>query len=157
MNIPKREDELKEHLFDAAKVLPSSYFLLPIQDVRKSGTPDFTLNGEQYASWWEVKHATPHFRSPGIQEVICKRLSRTSFCRYIIYVEAKIKWSEHVLPNLSKTHDGIERFTVIIHPDFVFGRKGKLDWAMALSDADAVIDGFDHEKVVEHMRSVHTL
>ncbi len=147
MRIKKREDELKAQLFDEARKLPTSYFLLPIQDVRKSGTPDFTFNGANRTSWWEVKHATPNFESPGIQEVTCHRLARTSFCRYIIYVDTAVKWATGIKR---------EKFAVILHPKFVFQQKGKLDWNAALFIADAVFNRFDHEGIVQHMLKAHT-
>ncbi len=147
MSVRKREDELKAALFVELRKLPKTFELLPIQDVRKSGTPDFTLNGIDKTTWWEVKHATPNFSSPGIQEIMCSRLARTSFCRYIIYVDGRVWW-----PTKIHEHD---QFTVIVPPSHVFGHKGKLDWQDMLYRADHFVRGFNHEKIAALIAGVH--
>lgn len=158
MNIAKREDELKERLFAVARKLPSTYFLLPIQDVRKSGTPDFSLHGYQKSSWWEVKHATPVrnrepqvgiavFDSPGIQEIICQRLARTSYCRYIVYIDMWMSYPDAPMKRV--------QLTTIIKPIFVANHDGKLDWASVLDVADVVFEGHNHDAVVKHMAEQH--
>lgn len=149
MRIEKREDELKAGLFREVRLIPKvdfDQYLLPIQDVRKCGTPDFTLNGEKRTSWWEVKHATPNFDSQVIQEVTCQRLARTSVCWYIIYAENFVKWPTGIK---------LEQFTVILDPFLVARQKGKLDWNQTIMVAESVIKGHDHVHVASEMIRLH--
>jgi hypothetical protein len=150
VRIAKRETPLKQDLFDVLEVPRATYvpLIVPIQDVRKGGTPDFTFNVCNKTSWWEVKHATPHFDSPRLQEITCERLAKTSFCRYIIYVDA-------MMPYLVGPHKQ-EQFVVILDPKHVARKHGKLDRLVMCSEADVVIGNFDHEKVADAIWSVHT-
>lgn len=137
MSIPKRESELQAAcLFEMRRQVSKRYEVVTIQDVRKSGWPDVALNGFGKTTWWEFKHATPSFSSPGIQEHICRRLAKTSYCRYIVYYETRS-----------------DVCTYIVHPDHVAGHDGKL-LAMV---PEVVFDGHDHFSVVQFMRNIHEL
>jgi len=66
-----------------------------------AGAPDRAIVGDGHTSWLEFKHATPSFRSPGIQERLCQRLATTGRCWYVI-------WAESAL--------GADRRTLIVSP-----------------------------------------
>lgn len=99
-----------------------------------NGAPDRSIVGAGRQSNWEAKHATPAFRSPGDQELMCCRLAAASHCRYII-------WHEH---------RGIQK-TMIVHPLKVMHRNG---WNL---EAEAWCTGFDMKWLVSEIRKVHGL
>lgn len=52
----------------------------------KGGYPDFSNIWRDWTSWWEVKfYNNAPFESPENQHIMCRRLDRASFCRYIIF------------------------------------------------------------------------
>ena len=101
----KREGELKA-LFAAELKRQAPDFL--ILRYATNGAPDRSVVGNGRQSNWEFKHATPDFRSPGDQELMCARLTKAGHCQYVI-------WMEEI---------GVEE-TLIVHPRDVLGRNGK--------------------------------
>jgi len=135
MQIEKRETELKLEQLDVLdKLYGDLFFAQQHQDVRKSGQPDVSLSGLHSTTWWEYKHATPRFSSPGIQENTCARLAARSFCRYIIYFETPCIFS-----------------TWIVHPLEVKDKRG----IMNLIHPEWIFPGFAHDKVAEYMKRTH--
>lgn len=128
----KRENELKAKLVERTRIRLPGFVLQLHQQVRGSGTPDLSLDGLARGSWWEVKHATPDFLSPGIQEVTCCRLAAANFCRYIIYFD-----------------DGHKKQTRIVHPVAVRDRVG---WDYPI---ETFCVGIDHEFVIDYMEKRH--
>ena len=73
-----------------------------------NGAPDREIVGNGITTRWEFKHATPDFRSPGDQEILCVRLAEQGHCRYVIWFDNR----------------GLQ-LTMIVHPRDVLGRKGR--------------------------------
>lgn len=69
-----------------------------------AGAPDRAIVGNSTTSWWEFKHATPDFRSPGLQELMCLRIAQHAPCFYVI-------WRERA--------DGMGKETCIVLPERV--------------------------------------
>lgn len=135
-DIHKRENELKaQSVAEVERQFGTLFFALPLQDVRKSGHPDVTFSAFDKTTWWEYKHATPRFRSPGIQEHICQRLAHTSYCRYVIYFEDKHSMTR----------------TAIYHPEDVAGCKGDLSCA----DPEIEWRGIAHAHVANFIYLAH--
>lgn len=136
--IPKRETPLKIALLRVIQQQAGQDFLpLLHQQVRGHGMPDMTLTGHKRTSWWEIKHATPDFVSPGIQEHTCALLAQNGFCRYIIYFETL---------TLQETW--------IVHPRYILGRHGK---TAGLPTLEYVFNGHDHKGVLKYMLGVHPI
>jgi hypothetical protein len=145
MKIKKRENELKLELHHVIEQRYPMLQSLLHQQVRGSGHPDMSLSGNKRTVWYEIKHATPHFESPGIQEWMCQRLEKTSRCRYIIYIDAPFEWPSGVL---------LSRRVVVVKPQYVVNRKGKLDFTGVCSVSDFVTTTHDHEGVAAHLFEV---
>ena len=132
----KREGELKS-LFgkELKRQLPGFLTLAYLTN----GAPDRSIVGAAKQSNWEMKHATPDFKSPGDQELMCCRLAVAAHCRYVI-------WEEK---------NGILR-TLIVHPQHVI-RKGAP--SIAHSSVGLIAEvwciGFDMNWLVKHVRKVH--
>lgn len=132
-HIEKEEDHHKAKLCTQIRGMMPGFVLQLHQQVRGSGTPDLSLDGLARSSWWELKHATPDFKSPGIQEVTCCRLAAASFCRYIIFFD-----------------NGHRKETQIVRPVDVRDRSDfnsirvEFGWA-----------GFNYAAVADFMRKVH--
>lgn len=129
----KRENELKARQCEVIRERMPGFVLQLHQQVRGSGTPDLSLDGLARTSWWEFKHATPDFKSPGIQEVTCCRLAAASFCRYVIFYD-----------------DGRRKETQIVKPTDV---RDRLDFRSIKVEFGWV--GFKFEEVADFMRQVH--
>lgn len=135
--IEKREAELQASSLDALKELcGESFFAMTLQHVRKSGHPDAAISALQSTSWWEFKHATPRFKSPGIQEYTCVRLSHRSYCRYVIYFE-----------------EGAIRKTLIVRPEALAGCKGRVE---RIESIEHTFEGHDFAAVAVCIQQVHT-
>lgn len=129
----KREAELKSAFSQTLRRrLPTFYTLL----LASAGAPDRAIIGAGKTSWLEFKHATPSFRSPGLQELTCMRLAIAGYCRYVIWYE---------------TAKGNGQRTMIVHPKVVHERTS---WQLT---PEAWTMGFDHEWLVEQIRKVHEL
>lgn len=100
-----------------------------------AGAPDREIVGNNFVSFFEFKHATPRFRSPGNQELTMCRLARVAYARYVIWRETP--------------HGG--KSTMIVHPLIIHERTG---WDLV---PEAVTIGFDHEWLVEQVKRVHGL
>lgn len=125
----KREAELKAALTrELRRQLPGFYVLA----YATNGAPDREIVGAGVATRWEAKHATPDFRSPGDQELLCCRLAVAAHCRYII-------WHEH---------KGVQK-TMIVHPNEVRLRAG---WNLV---PEAFCAGFNMRWLVEQIRKAH--
>lgn len=99
MSIPKREAELKSAFTKEFKRQHPGFMTLFLMN---SGAPDRALVGLGRTSFWEFKHATPDFSSPGNQELFCIRLAASSAaCRYVLWWESA---------------KGIGQRTMIVHP-----------------------------------------
>jgi len=134
--VQKREAQLKLHLFHEISLYGKTLEVTSIQDVRKPGTPDFTLSGHGKTHWWELKHGTPNFTTYELQEIKCCRLARTSFCRYLIYVDEPGK-----------------RYALVLHPQLVFEKGGKLA-DIDVSQADYRVDDHNHGLLAHYMRTL---
>lgn len=154
----KIEDIYKAACIDEIKTqLGTRYFVQSHQDVRKSGFPDIALHGEGVCTSWEFKHATPRFSSPGIQEWTCRRIAKSSYCRYVIYVENFAYEDSMIADTLttrarsSRTLQKSMKTTWIVNPDEIAGCDGRLEEITP----DSILCGFDHIAVVRYMASVH--
>lgn len=136
--IEKRENELKtafwqrfDHLFNRPT---PRYFVLNIQDVRKCGYPDTALLGYQRTSYWEFKHATPDFKTQGVQEITCQIIDRHTFCRYIIFHE-----------------DAGVQSTLIVHPRDVRNKGGRTRGMLV----EVSYPGFDFDALAHYIHGAH--
>jgi hypothetical protein len=80
----KREAELKAALMRELKRQCPEFFVFFLAT---AGAADRGIAGNGRATFWEFKHATPHFDSPGNQVLACCRLDRQCYCRYVIWWE----------------------------------------------------------------------
>ena len=124
--VNKQESTLKGNLMTHLRAM-KGYLPIRHEDVSTSGIPDISITGYNFTSWLEVKHATPSFKSPGIQELMCLRLAAAGHCRYLIYYEK-----------------GAIKRTLIIHPKHLKDLQ-----------PEAFCIGFDHEFVVDYIRQIH--
>ena len=125
----KNESGLKAALLREVKRQLPGLVVLAHADSIRSGVPDWSVTGGGCTTWWEFKHATPDFASPGIQELTMRRLAAGGFARYVIWEEKR----------------GIKR-TLIIHPNHLKDRQPEV-WAV----------GFDYRFVVDYLREAHRL
>lgn len=126
----KREGELKAAWArEMRQQLPQFY----IFQIMTAGWPDRGVVGNSRTTFWEFKHATPDFDSPGNQQLFCRRLAAHAYCRYVV-------WWESV--------HGLGHRTMIVHPRHV--HDGSL-----LPESSTT--GFDHRWLVEKMREAHRL
>jgi hypothetical protein len=101
-----------------------------------AGAADRAIVGNGATTWWEFKHATPTFDSPGNQELMCMRLALQGYCRYVIWQEAR---------------SGYGRRTLIVHPREVHTRAS---WKVV---PEAFCVGYDHRWLVRYIQKVHRL
>ena len=133
--VAKREGALKAKLLERVRLRLPKFVAFAHQDVQTAGIADVSLTGNKLTSWWEAKHGTPDFDSPGIQELRCMQLAINGFCcRYIIWHEDK----------------DVQR-TLIVHPSDVHYRP---DWKF-VGNAERECFGFNHDFVVDYMAHVH--
>lgn len=126
----KREAELKAaFMMEFKKQLPEFLILRYITN----GAPDREIIGNGITTRWEYKHATPDFRSPDDQELMCMRLAVQAHCRYVIWFESR---------------SGTGQRTMIVHPRQVH------DKSLLPLESCA---GFDHRWLVGEIRKVHQL
>lgn len=137
----KREGELKS-LFGAELKRRAPDFL--VLQYATNGAPDREVVGLGHTTRWEMKHATPDFRSSGDQELMCTRLAAAAHCRYVI-------WQQR---------GGIKK-TMIVHPREVFlmGQKRRTSkpgvvWSWDLN-AEAWCVGFDMRWLVTKVLKEH--
>jgi hypothetical protein len=134
--IEKRETPLREAYwarFDKLYPTPM-YWRMNVQDVRTSGYPDSQLLGFKKASFWEFKHATPRFKTYGLQEITCQIINQKTFCRYVLFNEYNDMTSIWV-----------------VHPDQVRNCGGKIDNI----EPEEGFDGFDFDALAHYMHRVH--
>jgi len=136
--ITKEEAELRSaFMFVAERLLtPLQFVLLRHEDIRTGGIPDLSVTGYGKTTWWEFKHGTPYFESPGNQELMMMRLKVNGYARYII-------WRER--PGEGKT-------TNIVNPVELFrrGRDGQREFV-----SERVTEHFDHEWLVFQILKTH--
>lgn len=129
MGVSKREAELKRKFTaELKRQLPQFYMLQYVTN----GAPDRSIVGGGRQTNWEAKHATPTFKSPGDQELLCSRMAIASHCRYIIWWER-----------------GAIQKTMIVHPREVTHRTS---WDLV---PEAFCIGFDMKWLVEQIRRAH--
>lgn len=131
MRSAKREGELKSAFTQCMKDhLPNYYMLL----LASRGAPDRAIVGNGQTTWWEFKHGTPSFESPGLQELTCMRLAEAGYCRYVLWMEdAK----------------GRGKRTLIVRPKVVYERSG---WSFT---PEAWCLDFDMYWLVRYVASIH--
>ena len=136
MTIAKQETPITAAFFERFEELhpKSEYFVMTHQDVRKSGYPDRSIHGYGHSTFWEFKHATPNFSSPGLQEITCARLAVHTYCRHVLFVETET-----------------ERRIMIAHPREVFQKHGKLKRIAA----EVEFDGHDFDKLAAFIHAIH--
>ena len=127
----KRQESLhKSKTLELAKTVLPKFMIMPHEDVRSNGYPDWSVAAYGRDSWWEWKHGTPHFDSYGYQELTMKRLSTASYhARYIILLEDE---------------DGSNRRSLIVHPD-----------KFSTLEPEAETVGFNYHWILEQIRKVH--
>lgn len=101
-----------------------------------AGCADRAIVGNGRTTFWEMKHATPDFDSPGNQELFCQRLAVQAYCRYVIWQENK---------------QGVGARTLIVHPREV---AGMANWNV---QPESFCVGYDHSWLVEQIRKAHGL
>lgn len=136
-SMAKRESELRSKFLDEVKnhnLLPHAV-IIRHEDVRTGGIPDMSVTLYGKTTWWEAKHGTPDFESPGNQELMMMRLAAAGYARYIIWWESA---------------SGIGKRTLIVHPREVHERK---NWLLISEEATS---DFDHRwlarKILERHR-----
>lgn len=127
----KREGELKSLFGAELKRQLSGFYVLQYST---NGAPDREIVGAGVTTRWEMKHATPDFKSPGDQVLMCCRLAVAAHCRYVVWYE----------------HRGIEK-TMIVHPNEVRMRTG---WNLV---PETFCVGFNMRWLVEQVRLAHRL
>jgi hypothetical protein len=134
--INKRENELKGAYWQRFDVLtkPGTFFRMNVQDVRTSGYADSQLLGNKIASFWEFKHATPNFKTYGLQEITAQMVDLHTYCRYVLFVE----------------FDG-HMATWIVHPDNVRNSAGIL----TRIEPEYKVSGHDFDWLADFMKKVH--
>lgn len=141
-SIPRDEAGLKAKLVDRVHSLVPQMVTIQIQNVRHIGQPDITTTANKRTVWWELKHGTPKFDSPGIQELTMKRLARHGFAYYILYLENEER-----------------QYTVIVSPDDIgLDWDNPTCWTAYLGSkryAERFTDGFDHDWVVKQIVATH--
>jgi hypothetical protein len=100
------------------------------------GAPDRLIVGNGHATFWEMKHATPAFKSTGLQELTACRLAEQGYCRYVLWWENR---------------HGDAQTTMIVHPRVVHERTS---WVL---EAEAVCEGFDQAWLVTQVGRAHGL
>lgn len=121
----KQEARLKAALVkELRRQLPSFVVL----QLATPGAPDRAVVGNGKTTYWEFKHGTPHFASPGNQELLCMRLNQEGFCRYVIWQEDR---------------DGKNRRTLIALPQHI------------MPQTELSCEGFNHIWLVNQIRRVH--
>jgi len=131
----KREAELKRKV-TAMLQRHRPHWITLLQST--AGAPDRVIVGDDTVSCWEFKHATPDFRSPGIQELMCLRLAEHSKCWYVIWAE---------------TAKGAGLRTMIVSPHKIHAlphRESGLKNAMKLVP-EAECEGYDMTWLVERI------
>lgn len=124
----KREAALKSAFFKELTLqLPNFYAL----SHATRAAPDRAIHGAGHVSTWEFKHATPDFKVPGDQLLMCIRLAVANHCRFVI-------WWENGL--------GEGKRTMIVHPRMIH------DGTMVPDTATA---GFNHKWLVEQVKKQH--
>lgn len=134
--VEKRESEIKDAFWRRFEELYAApyYFVMQLQDVRNGGHPDNCVNGYGRSTWWEFKHATPNFSSPGLQELTCVRLAKHSYCRYVLFYEHRD-----------------ESKTLITHPRYVHQKHGKL----ADIHIEVEFAGHNFDQLAAYIHAVH--
>jgi|SRR6185436_505840 len=123
------ESTPRSALMRMIKLALPHFVALRHEDVRTRGIPDLSLTGLGRTTWWECKHATPDFKSQGIQELTMLRLAAAGYARYII-------WREEA--------DGSDKQTLIVHPEH-----------LATLTPEAWCAGYDHRWMVEQLARAH--
>ncbi len=126
----KREAELKSLFTKEMKRQLPGFLML---SYATNGAPDRTIIGQGVQTNWEFKHATPDFRSPGDQELMCMRLAAAGHCRYVIWHEVR----------------SIQT-TMIVHPHEIHYGHNRI----LISETRC--SGFDMKWLVEYIRKEHT-
>lgn len=123
----KHEAALKSAFGALLSQQPSFYML----QLATRAAPDRLIVGNGHATFWEMKHGTPGFVSPGDQELMCNRLATAGYCRYVIWQESS---------------RGEDQRTLVVHPRAV------LDKSMV---PEAWCNGFDHQWLVRFVLRRH--
>ena len=139
MRILKRENALKLQLHHTIADDYPQLLSIVHQQVRGGGHPDMSISGYGRTLWYEIKHATPHFESPGLQEWMVQRLEKTNRCRYIIYAD------------LPTTVVKERRAIFVLHPKYVVGQHGKLDFSKLISVVDCFITDHNHDLLAAYL------
>lgn len=127
----KREAELKAAFRQELKRQLPSFLSLQLAT---RAAPDRLIVGNHVSSYYEFKHATPLFGSPGDQELMCCRIATLAPCRYVIW------W------------DGVYPLTLIVHPMVVRAQSVK---SAAYLRPETWTEGFNHAWLVRYIRRVH--
>ena|SRR3990167_5265793 len=123
------EQELMSALLKEARARLPRYVIIRHEAGLTHGIPDFSVTGDNVTSWIEVKHATPNFKSKGIQELTMNRLALAGHAFYVVY------WED---PAFQATY-------IVLPPDI--GRPPE-DWEICR-------EGFNHQWVVEEIKKLH--
>jgi hypothetical protein len=124
----KREAELKaRYTAELKRQRPEMVTFL----FTSAGAPDRLHIANGICSFWEFKHATPGFASPGIQELFCMRIAAQVHCRYVIWHEDR---------------HGDNQRTLIVHPDHVHDKTltPEVEWS-----------GYGMKELVRHVLLIH--
>lgn len=120
----KREAELKSKFYKELRLQLPTFQVLWLAT---AGAPDRCIVGNRHTSFLEFKHADPEFTSHGNQELMCRRLARQGFCRYVIWYE-RSGWKQ----------------TFIVHPDHLHPIV-----------PEEQTHGFDHKWLVNYVKRIH--
>jgi hypothetical protein len=126
----KREGELKSAFRAILKDVPGFYML----QLASRAAPDRLIIGAGRSTFWEFKHGTPSFDSPGDQELMCCRLAMAGYCRYVVWQESS---------------KGFGQRTMIVHPEIIRKRDG---WSLT---PEAWCRDYNHHWLVNFILQVH--
>lgn len=126
----KREAFLKSAFFRQLKQQAPE---LMVFQLATAGAPDRLIVGNGKTTFWECKHGTPTFALNGRQDLCCKRLADSAYCRYVVWLEDRY---------------GSNKRTLIVHPYYiqqVLCGGGADDWSL----------GFNHQWLVKYIKQIH--
>lgn len=134
-HLKKEEAKIKAAALKFIRAVLPGMFIIAHGENNRHGVADWSLSMNTITSWLEVKHATPSFKSRGIQVITCQRLAMTGRCRYLIFQIDSV---------------GNKR-TCIVHPkDVVFGVNSSFT-------IESAAQGYNYAFIVDYLKKVHAL
>lgn len=100
------------------------------------GAADRVIVGNGISTFWEFKHGTPDFDTPGDQLLMCMRLNVQGRCRFVIWEEQE---------------SGVGKRTMIVKPrDIYDARRNGTKFV-----PESWTTGFNHRWLVDQIKIAH--